>query len=49
MTDVFHFEDGQQAAGPDPDRRDYNSFLAFGDPDGNGWLVQEVGRATSAP
>ncbi len=49
VTDVFHFEDGQQAPGPDPERRDYNSFLTFGDPDGNGWLVQEVGRATAAP
>ena len=49
VSDVFHFEDGQQEAGADPDRRDYNSFLAFSDPDGNGWLVQEVGRAPSAP
>lgn len=31
-----------------PDRRDSNSFLAFCDPDGNGWLVPEVGRAPSA-
>jgi len=28
--------------GLDPGRRDYNSFLSFDDPDGNGWLVQEV-------
>jgi predicted enzyme related to lactoylglutathione lyase len=45
VSDVFHFEEGTQAAGPDPARSDYNSFLAFGDPDGNGWLVQEVGRS----
>ncbi|HVS42294.1 MAG TPA: VOC family protein, partial [Candidatus Dormibacteraeota bacterium] len=31
--------------GPDPERRDYGSFLSFQDPDGNGWLVQEVRRA----
>ena len=41
-SELFHFEDGRQAPGPDPDRRDYNSFLTFGDPDGTGWMVQEV-------
>jgi hypothetical protein len=40
--DVFHFEEGVQVPGPDPDRADYGSFLSFSDPDGNGWLVQEV-------
>jgi catechol 2,3-dioxygenase-like lactoylglutathione lyase family enzyme len=41
-TDVFHFVDGVQTDGPDPGRGDYGSFLSFNDPDGNGWLVQEV-------
>ena len=41
----FHFTERGQTPGPDPQRRDYNSFLSFEDPDGNGWLVQEVGRA----
>jgi catechol 2,3-dioxygenase-like lactoylglutathione lyase family enzyme len=41
-SEVFHFEAGQQRSGPDADRRDYNSFFSFADPDGNGWLVQEV-------
>ncbi len=41
-TDVFHFEEGVQRDGPDPQRADYGSFLSFSDPDGNGWLVQEV-------
>ena len=45
--EIFHFESGQQAPGPDPQRRDYGSFLAFSDPDGNSWVVQEVRR--SAP
>ena len=40
--DVFHFEEGVQRDGPDPQRADYGSFLSFSDPDGNGWLVQEV-------
>jgi len=41
---IFHFEDGHQVPGHDPERRSYNSFLSFSDPDGNGWLVQEVRR-----
>ncbi len=41
-TEVFHFEEGGQAPGPDPVRADYGSFLTFSDPDGNGWMVQEV-------
>jgi len=41
-SEVFHFESGGQVPGPDPQRADYNSFLSFSDPDGNGWLVQEV-------
>jgi catechol 2,3-dioxygenase-like lactoylglutathione lyase family enzyme len=45
-SEVFHFDEGGQQDGPDPERRDYGSFLSFADPDGNGWLVQEVGRAT---
>jgi len=44
VSELFHFGAGGQTAGPDPDRRDYNSFCSFEDPDGNGWLVQEVGR-----
>jgi catechol 2,3-dioxygenase-like lactoylglutathione lyase family enzyme len=29
-------------SGPDPARRSYSSFATFSDPDGNGWLLQEV-------
>lgn len=28
--------------GPDPDRRRYQSFSGFTDPDGNGWVLQET-------
>lgn len=42
VTPVFHFEDGRQVTGHDPQRADYGSFLSFSDPDGNVWLVQEV-------
>jgi predicted enzyme related to lactoylglutathione lyase len=44
VSEIFHFEAGTQVPGPDPERHNYNSFLAFSDPDGNSWLVQEVRR-----
>jgi catechol 2,3-dioxygenase-like lactoylglutathione lyase family enzyme len=28
--------------GPDPERQSYRSFASFSDPDGNGWLLQEL-------
>jgi catechol 2,3-dioxygenase-like lactoylglutathione lyase family enzyme len=31
-----------RVSGPDPDRRSYRSFASFHDPDGNGWLLQEI-------
>ncbi len=40
----FHFGPQGQTPGLDPERRDYGSFASFSDPDGNGWLVQEVSR-----
>jgi predicted enzyme related to lactoylglutathione lyase len=45
VSELFHFGESGQTPGPDPQRRDYNSFFSFDDPDGNGWLVQEVKRA----
>ena len=45
VSEIFHFGPGGQVAGPDPQRADYNSFVSFSDPDGNGWLVQEVAGA----
>lgn len=42
VSEIFHFEAGGQKPGPDPERGSYNSFLSFNDPEGNGWLVQEV-------
>ncbi len=29
-------------AGADPERRSYRTFASFNDPDGNGWLLQEI-------
>jgi catechol 2,3-dioxygenase-like lactoylglutathione lyase family enzyme len=28
--------------GPDPEHQSYRSFASFSDPDGNGWLLQEI-------
>jgi catechol 2,3-dioxygenase-like lactoylglutathione lyase family enzyme len=33
---------GDRASGPADDRQSYSSFATFADPDGNGWLLQEV-------
>jgi catechol 2,3-dioxygenase-like lactoylglutathione lyase family enzyme len=44
VSEVHHFEAGQQRPGPDPARADFGSFLSFSDPDGNSWMVQEVRR-----
>jgi len=33
---------GARLSGPDPERASYKSFASFSDPDGNGWLLQEV-------
>jgi catechol 2,3-dioxygenase-like lactoylglutathione lyase family enzyme len=32
----------QRVSGSDPERRSYRSFASFRDPDGNGWLLQEI-------
>ena len=46
VSEVFHFGAEGQTSGPDPERQNYNSFAAFSDPDGNGWLLQEVEQRT---
>jgi len=33
-----------RVSGPDPARNSYRSFASFDDPDGNGWLFQEISR-----
>ena len=50
VSEVFHDSGGVfhhggtegRVPGPAPDHADYGSFLSFDDPDGNGWIVQEV-------
>jgi catechol 2,3-dioxygenase-like lactoylglutathione lyase family enzyme len=48
VSDFFHFDAGGQIPGLDPGRANYASFFSFKDPDGNGWLVQEVDRTKPA-
>jgi catechol 2,3-dioxygenase-like lactoylglutathione lyase family enzyme len=31
-----------RVSGPDPEHRSYRSFASFRDPDGNGWVFQEI-------
>ncbi len=31
-----------RVSGPDPEHRSYRSFASFSDPDGNGWLLQQI-------
>jgi catechol 2,3-dioxygenase-like lactoylglutathione lyase family enzyme len=48
VSEMFHFGAEGQMPGPDPERQSYNSFVSFNDPDGNGWLVQEVKRPAAS-
>ena len=49
-SEVFHdaaggfnrFDRNTRASGPDPQRRSYASFVIFNDPDGNGFVLQEI-------
>ncbi|GLS29207.1 hypothetical protein SAMN04488498_1136 [Mesorhizobium albiziae] len=44
VSEVFHRTaiGGPTVSGRDPERRTYNSFATFSDPDGNSWLLQEI-------
>jgi catechol 2,3-dioxygenase-like lactoylglutathione lyase family enzyme len=40
---VFHHAGVEgRVSGPDPERHSYGSFASFSDPDGNGWMLQEI-------
>jgi predicted enzyme related to lactoylglutathione lyase len=52
VSEVFHRDGGKVIPGPAPGHKSYNSYATFTDPEGNGWLLQEVterlpGRTTS--
>ncbi len=50
VSEVWHDEDGvffhgggrKRVPGPDPERRSYRSYASVTDPDGNGFVLQEV-------
>jgi catechol 2,3-dioxygenase-like lactoylglutathione lyase family enzyme len=43
VTGIFHHAGTKERlSGPAPAHADYGSFAAFSDPDGNGWLLQEI-------
>ena len=41
VGEPFHLAGGR-APGPDPERRSYQTYAGFNDPDGNEWLLQEI-------
>jgi catechol 2,3-dioxygenase-like lactoylglutathione lyase family enzyme len=42
---VFHHSNAKGlVSGPNPQRKSYASYASFSDPDGNGWLLQELTR-----
>jgi catechol 2,3-dioxygenase-like lactoylglutathione lyase family enzyme len=41
VSGLFHLAGGQ-VPGPDPEGRSYQTYASFKDPDGNGWLLQEI-------
>jgi predicted enzyme related to lactoylglutathione lyase len=45
VSEPFHLDGGpggDVAPGPDPERTSYNTYATFSDPDGNGFLLQEI-------
>ena len=50
VSEVFHDAGGvfhhagteARVSGPAPNHQSYGSFASFSDPDGNGWLLQEI-------
>jgi catechol 2,3-dioxygenase-like lactoylglutathione lyase family enzyme len=48
VSEVFHFagfnrvDPAARLTGPAPNRGSYGSFASFRDPDGDGWLLQEI-------
>jgi catechol 2,3-dioxygenase-like lactoylglutathione lyase family enzyme len=50
LSEVRHFdrEKSEWQSGADPARANYSSFADFRDPDGNSWVLQEVGHGADS-
>jgi catechol 2,3-dioxygenase-like lactoylglutathione lyase family enzyme len=44
VSEAFHYAGirGPRLPGRDPEGRTYRTYASFNDPDGNGWLLQEI-------
>jgi catechol 2,3-dioxygenase-like lactoylglutathione lyase family enzyme len=44
VSEVFHYAavGGPRLPGPDPEGHSYSSHATFKDPDGNGWILQQI-------
>jgi len=42
VSEVFHRGPEGRVSGPDPEHGSYRSYASLSDPDGNGWLFQEI-------
>ena len=55
VSEVFHYAgwnrvaSGGRVSGPAPDHLSYGSYATFSDPDGNGWLLQEITTRLPGP
>jgi hypothetical protein len=47
LDEIRHMTPGGWVGGVDPDRADYASYSGFSDPDGNTFVLQEVGHSSS--
>jgi predicted enzyme related to lactoylglutathione lyase len=49
VSEPYHYDvAGQSTPGIDPKHGDYSTFMNLRDPDGNTWLIQEVGYPAAA-
>ncbi|MCW2607288.1 MAG: Glyoxalase/bleomycin resistance protein/dioxygenase [Frankiales bacterium] len=49
VSEPFHFGAAGQTPGAHPERVDHGTFATFSDPDGTGWMLQEVRSRALAP
>jgi hypothetical protein len=43
VSEIYHYNEARERVrGRDPEGRSYSSYASFKDPDGNGWVLQEI-------